>query len=99
MEHIILWLEQNMLPCLNKIWFGIICPGCGLQRSVISLLRGNFTDCLHQYPPLPLLLGTVMVLGFHLTKGSATSLFVLKLFYFATVTTILINYITNLISH
>ena len=99
MEQVILWLEQHMLPCFNMQLFGIECPGCGLQRSVVHLLRGEFLESLHQYPALPLLVLTVAVLGFHLAKGSAQSLLLLKILYFASLTVILINYITNLILH
>lgn len=46
------WLEQNMLPCYFKYFFGIDCPGCGLQRSTILLLKGNLWESIQMYPPL-----------------------------------------------
>jgi len=48
-----------MLPCLNKKFFGIDCPGCGLQRSVNLLLHGDFLGAFKIYPaiyPMVLLL-------------------------------------------
>ncbi|MGS0524465.1 DUF2752 domain-containing protein [Zobellia nedashkovskayae] len=35
-----------MLPCLNKKLFGIDCPGCGLQRSIVLFFKGRFWRCL-----------------------------------------------------
>lgn len=41
-----------MLTCFSKKYLGIECPGCGIQRSTISLLRGDFLDSLALYPAL-----------------------------------------------
>lgn len=45
-------MEQYMLPCLHKMIFGIDCPGCGLQRAVWLLCRGNFEAAWQMYPPV-----------------------------------------------
>ena len=45
-------LEDYMLPCLNKKLFGFECLGCGLQRSVALLLRGQFVESFMMYPGL-----------------------------------------------
>lgn len=53
-------MEKYMLPCINKMLFGIDCPGCGLQRSVVLLVQGNFGQAFEMYPAvfsLLLLLG------------------------------------------
>jgi len=39
--------------------YGIDCPGCGLQRAIILLLKGEFWASLNMYPPLLPLLGTL----------------------------------------
>lgn len=39
-----------MLPCLNKKFFGIECPGCGAQRSVSLLFQGEFIEAFQMYP-------------------------------------------------
>jgi hypothetical protein len=41
-----------MLPCLSKRLLGVECPGCGLQRSVVSLLHGDLQESLALYPSL-----------------------------------------------
>ncbi|MEX0273261.1 MAG: DUF2752 domain-containing protein [Flavobacteriaceae bacterium] len=50
-------LEQYMLPCMTKKWLGIDCPGCGLQRSVAHLIKGEFVEAFFMYPAIyPMLL-------------------------------------------
>lgn len=45
-------IEDYMLPCINKKYFGFECMGCGLQRSVDLLLKGQFVDSFLMYPGL-----------------------------------------------
>lgn len=47
---IISWLEQIELPCLFKKYFHVDCPGCGFQRSIIALLKGNFAESFLLFP-------------------------------------------------
>ena len=50
-----------MLPCSWKETFGIDCPGCGAQRSLAELFRGNFLESLYLFPALiPLLITLVL---------------------------------------
>lgn len=44
--------EDYMLPCLNKKMFGIDCPGCGMQRSIVHLTKGEFSEAYQMYPPV-----------------------------------------------
>ena len=37
-------IDDYMLPCLNKSIFGKECMGCGIQRSVVQISKGNFID-------------------------------------------------------
>src|SRR5882762_1916714 len=58
------WLQNHLLPCPFKYLTGIDCPGCGFQRSVIALIRGDLHKSLTLYPAtIPLiLLSTYLVL-------------------------------------
>ena len=58
------WLQSHMVPCFYKQAFGISCPMCGFQRSVIELIKGNYVESIIQFPALLPLLLTVLVLAF-----------------------------------
>lgn len=54
--------QDFMLPCPSKLLTGIDCPGCGLQRSAVLLLRGDWLEAFWMYPALyPLLLFGILV--------------------------------------
>ncbi len=48
----ILDLEKYMIPCLNKKLFGIDCLGCGTQRALVLILKGNFAEAFFQFPAI-----------------------------------------------
>ena len=41
-----------MFPCMTKTLFGFECFGCGLQRAVLLLFRGEFVDAFRMYPAI-----------------------------------------------
>lgn len=53
--------EEYMLPCLNKKLFGIDCMGCGMQRSVFLILKGDFIEAFFMYPAIYTL---ILLFGF-----------------------------------
>lgn len=63
---IIEWLESHMQSCFYKKYFGIECPGCGMQRSLIQLLRGNFMESLKLFPALIPTIALIVFLILHL---------------------------------
>ena len=57
-------MEDLLLPCLNKQIFGLDCYGCGGQRALLMVFRGDFIAAFKMFPaiyPLLLLLGFVLV--------------------------------------
>jgi len=51
------WLQNHLFPCPFKYITGIDCPGCGFQRSLMALFRGDLQRSFALYPPaIPLLL-------------------------------------------
>ncbi|MFC4098017.1 DUF2752 domain-containing protein [Euzebyella saccharophila] len=48
----LLGIEDYMLPCLTKQLWGFDCPGCGLQRSLAFLLKGDFSGAFEMYPAI-----------------------------------------------
>jgi hypothetical protein len=45
-------MEEYMLPCLSKKLFGIDCLGCGIQRAVVLLFKGEFAAAFYMYPAI-----------------------------------------------
>jgi hypothetical protein len=41
-----------MIPCLFKTLFGIECLGCGLQRAIVLILKGNLIEAFFMYPAI-----------------------------------------------
>jgi len=41
--------------CPTAFFFGVPCPGCGLTRATLALLRGDFAAALRFHPLAPLL--------------------------------------------
>jgi hypothetical protein len=46
------WLENHFVTCSFKQATGVDCLGCGMQRSFVSLLRGDLVGSIRYYPPL-----------------------------------------------
>jgi hypothetical protein len=43
-------LEDFMIPCFTKKLFGIECFGCGMQRSLLMVFKGNLQEAWNLYP-------------------------------------------------
>jgi hypothetical protein len=59
-------IEDFMLPCPIKKYFGIECFGCGTQRAVVMVFEGRFTEAFHMFPAVytVLLFFATVVLNF-----------------------------------
>jgi hypothetical protein len=44
--------EDYMIPCLTKKLFGIECFGCGFQRSLLLVFKGEFVSAFNMYPAI-----------------------------------------------
>jgi hypothetical protein len=60
------WIEHHLLPCPSKYFFGLDCPGCGMQRSMLDLLKGDIAGSLKMYPGLLPILFTLVFMVLHL---------------------------------
>jgi hypothetical protein len=56
------WLEHHLFPCFFKSNFGMECPGCGMQRSLIALLKGDIADSFHYHIALIPFIITILLL-------------------------------------
>lgn len=90
-------LNDYLLPCYTKQTLGFDCPGCGLQRAILLLLRGEFMAAFEMYPPIYVLIPLAFVLilkplwHFKYAEKLTIALSILS------VAVILINYIFKLI--
>ncbi|WP_282075776.1 DUF2752 domain-containing protein [Maribacter aquivivus] len=86
-----------MLPCFTKQLLGVDCPGCGLQRSLLFLIKGEFISAFLMYPaiyPMLLLFGFLGLIKLYPFKHSNTITITLMV---STVGFILTNYILKFI--
>jgi hypothetical protein len=97
MHSIIHWLENHLLPCFYEQCFGIPCPGCGMQRAIVALLKGNIIESLRLYPALIPVLLMVSFLLIHLVFRFRQGGIVLKWMFILNAVIIFFNYLYKLI--
>lgn len=90
-------LENYMLPCFSKQLFGMDCPGCGLQRSVVFLLKGEFIAAFQMYPAIYTLIPLAGTLILNRLTGLKYANQLIIGLSISSVALILINFILKLI--
>lgn len=90
------WLENHMMPCFYKRVSGIDCPGCGMQRSFIELLKGDFYESFKMYPALLPVLFTLGLTATHLILKLKNGAILIKYSFIFTTSIIVLSYITRL---
>jgi hypothetical protein len=91
------WLERNQLPCFYKKYLGVECPGCGMQRSFIELLKGDLVGSLRIYPALLPTFFLLIFLALHLIFKFQNGAFILKISFIFTASIIVFHYIAHFI--
>lgn len=66
--------------------------GCGMQRAILLLLKGDFLASFKMYPALFTLIIMFMYLGFHLKFNFKKGHIVLKYLFILNVILIISNY-------
>ena len=97
--HLVDWLEQHMLRCPSKKWMHLDCPGCGLQRSIMAMLKGDIAGSVNVYPPGILVVATTVMLMLHLVFKFQQGAVVLKFLYIVTTLVIVLNYIYKIFTN
>jgi len=93
------WLSHHLLRCPLKATFGMDCPGCGLQRSVLALLRGDIVASFKLYPAtLPILI-IILVTALHLKFDFLFGARLIKILFTGIAAIILIHYIYKIYNH
>ncbi len=54
-----------MLPCVSKSLFGVDCFGCGSQRALVLVCKGNFIEAFQMYPAIYTTILFFAFLGLH----------------------------------
>ncbi|WP_117880341.1 DUF2752 domain-containing protein [Aureibaculum luteum] len=94
---VISFLEEHMLSCQWK-QLGVECMGCGMQRSLIYLLKGDFIAAFYMYPAIYSLIGMFVYLGFHLKFAFKNGHKILLFLFVSNVLIMLTNYILKSIN-
>ncbi len=94
---IIKWLEAHQLPCLFKELTRFDCPGCGLQRSLLLLIRGDIQGSFTMYPALIPIILLLAFLILHVIKNIRGGTVILKYSYLFCAGIILLGYFYKLI--
>jgi hypothetical protein len=97
LQNAIKWLESHQQTCTFRDHFGIDCPGCGLQRSILELLKGNLLESIYLYPALLLILAMFAYLALHLAFKFRNGAFILKTMFIVNFCLISLNYLYKLI--
>ena len=68
-----LWTQFPLCPMASSL--GVPCPGCGLTRATLALLRGDVRTALHFHPLvwllMPLFIGFMGSVAFDLVRDTS----------------------------
>ena len=90
------FLENNMLSCQWKEQFDLDCLGCGMQRSLVHIIKGEFIDAFIMYPAIYTLIFMFAYLIFHIKYNFKKGSKVLLYLFITNVAIMLFNYIIKL---
>lgn len=93
------WLGEHLFSCPFKSHFGIDCPGCGLQRSVVALLKGDVIESFSFYPATLPLIFIVCFTLLHLKFDFKFGAQLIKIVFSGVAVIILIHYIYKIYNH
>lgn len=65
-RHLEMRLEDFMLPCFFKQLTGLDCIGCGMQRAIASVFRGELITAFEIYPAIYPFLTLLLSVGWQL---------------------------------
>jgi hypothetical protein len=98
LDKLISWLESHQQACFYKKYLGVECPGCGMQRSFIELLKGNLVESLMLYPALLPTIGLIGYLMLHIIFKFRNGATVLKNLFIINAIIVVLSYIYKLLT-
>ena len=63
-------IEDFMIPCVNKTLFGVDCLGCGTQRALLLVLKGEFVKAFYMFPAIYTTILFFIILGLNFIDKS-----------------------------
>ena len=91
------WLEKRQMPCFYKSLLGVECPGCGMQRAFIALLRGDLLSSLQLYPALIPTIIMMVYLAIHVIFKLKNGSKILLYMFIINAVIIVVSYLYKLI--
>ena len=98
LNKLITWLESHMQSCFYQKYFGIECPGCGMQRAFVQLLKGDFLESFRLFPALIPTIGLIVFLILHLIFKFKNGANILKYLFIINTSIVVLNYIYKLLT-
>ncbi len=76
---------------------GVDCPGCGMQRAFIELLKGNFVESFQLYPALLPTVFTLLITALHLIFKFKNGAAIIKYSFIITVSIVVVSFLLKMI--
>lgn len=95
--NLLSYLEENLLSCTWKQNIGIDCLGCGMQRAIISILKGNFIEAFKMYPAIYTLFFMFIYLGLHMKFNFKRGSQILLYLFILNIVIMITNFILKII--
>ena len=95
--NLLSYLEENLLSCTWKQNLGIDCLGCGMQRAIISILKGDFIEAFKMYPAIYTLFFMFIYLGLHIKFNFKRGSQILLYLFILNIIIMITNYILKII--
>ena len=86
-----------MLSCPFKELTGYECPGCGIQRSFVALLKGDFIEAAIIFPAIFPLVFMVLFLPIHIRFNFHFGAHILKSTYILVASLMVGNFLLKLL--
>ena len=96
---LIKWLEGHLLACPFKGHTGLDCPGCGFQRSIMELCKGELSNSFHLYPASMPIIALVLFVPAHIKFDFRHGAVLIKVIYALIAAIIILNYIYKIYTH
>ncbi|MFO7721818.1 MAG: DUF2752 domain-containing protein [Bacteroidales bacterium] len=98
-ERLATWLEHNAMACYYQKYLGVQCPGCGMQRSMAELLRGNLASSIELFPALIPVIFMVAFLVAHIIFRFRNGAAILKYTFIGNAGIIMTTWVIRMIHH